>query len=71
MLTRSEQSALNELCWHWDSAYAIRVSDDGRVWTAHALATGTVLESDCPYRLRLLIREDYARWLRRERPHAV
>jgi hypothetical protein len=36
MLDKADQSTLNSLRWHWDTAYAINC--DGRIWTAIPVA---------------------------------
>lgn len=60
-LTRNEQSDLNNLCFHWDSAYEI--AWNGEAFSAARLdGTGRVLISGTVWQLREMIRADYVRW---------
>jgi hypothetical protein len=34
-ISREDQTALNDLCWHWDTAYTINF--DGDTWSASPL----------------------------------
>jgi len=55
---REDQSALNDLQWHWDTAYAIGF--DGLTWSASPLSDpAVVLTAETPEDLRHLIRSDY------------
>jgi hypothetical protein len=53
-----DDAALDDLRWHWGSAYEI--SFDGQCWSARRLVTGRVLASETPYGLRDLIVTDYS-----------
>jgi hypothetical protein len=53
-----EKAALDDLRWHWGSAYDIDV--DGKCWTAQRRTTGRILSSETPYGLRDLIVTDYS-----------
>jgi hypothetical protein len=70
MLTREDQTTLNDLRWHWSNAYAIAVRDH-YCWEARPLdRPGEVLTADDGETLRLLIRDDYASHRqRRSRPY--
>jgi hypothetical protein len=60
-LTRSEQSELNDIGWHWDSAYT--VGFDGDVYTAARIGYPQhVLAADTTAGLRREIRADYQAW---------
>lgn len=67
-LSREDQSALNDLNWHWDTAYTI--SYDGDTWSASPLTEpAAVLTAESPGELREQIRDDYRhndRWNWRE-----
>lgn len=69
-ISRSDQSALNDLNWHWDTAY--NISFDGVTWSASPLTQPTaVLTAESAPELRQQIREDYrinGRWNWREPP---
>lgn len=59
MLTPGEQTALNDLQWHWGEVYAIGVRS-GK-WFAICRITGETLEASDHSDLRQLIRNHYAR----------
>jgi hypothetical protein len=60
-LTRSEQSELNDLAWHWEEAY--RVHFDGDVLVADRIGEPAhVFTAETADELRELLREDYAEW---------
>jgi hypothetical protein len=50
---------LDELQWHWGSAYIIASPEPGR-WIAQRRDDGQALVADTPDRLRGLIAADYA-----------
>ncbi len=50
--------ALDDLRWHWGSAYDITF--DGKSWTAKRYGTGRMLANDTPYGLRDMIVTDYS-----------
>lgn len=57
-LSREDQSALNDLNWHWDTAYSTRF--DGDTWSACPLSDPTaVLTAETADELRLAMRADY------------
>jgi len=57
-VSRADQSALNELAFHWDTAYSI--SFDGRTWSASPWSDPVVvLTAATADDLRCLIRRDY------------
>ena len=57
-ISREDQSALNDLNWHWDTAYSI--SFDGDTWSASPVTEPTtVLMAETAAELRDLIRADY------------
>jgi hypothetical protein len=59
-ITREDQTALNDLQFHWDTAYSI--SFDGDIWAATPLTDCTVvLTADSPEDLRAQLRDDYQR----------
>jgi hypothetical protein len=53
-----DEAALDDLRWHWGSAYDIDF--DRKCWTAERRTTGRVLTSETPYGLRDLIVADYS-----------
>jgi hypothetical protein len=53
-----DEAALDDLRWHWGSAYDIDF--DGKRWAAEHRATGHSLTSETPYGLRDLIVADYS-----------
>jgi hypothetical protein len=59
-LTRSEQSSLTQLSWHWEGGYEnFTVTDDG-TWQASPVGEpGTVLTARSAEELREKIRDDY------------
>lgn len=58
MLTPDEEADLRDLSWHWDGAYAFRVTEG--VWTATPLIDpSAVLTADSAYELREMVRRDY------------
>jgi hypothetical protein len=59
MLEKADQSTLNSLRWHWDTAYAVNC--DGRIWTAIPVAEPeAVLTASSPMELRTAMQNDYA-----------
>jgi hypothetical protein len=59
MLSKEDQSALLDLTWHWESAYAFSVVEG--VWQAvPAIEPSAVLTADTPEELREKVRHDYA-----------
>ena len=57
-ISKEDQSSLNDLQFHWDSAYTIRF--DGELWTAVPLTDATtVLTAESADHLRGQIRDDY------------
>ena len=59
-VSREDQTALNDLQFHWDTAYAI--SFDGDTWSASPLSDPSVLlTAESSSDLRALIRSDYQR----------
>ena len=59
MLSREDQSALLDLTWHWESAYAFSVVE--AVWQAvPAIEPSAVLTADTAEELREKVRHDYA-----------
>jgi hypothetical protein len=64
-ISREDQSALNDLNYHWDTAY--NISFDGDTWSAAPLSdAATVLTAESASDLRELIRADYQRNDRRK-----
>lgn len=62
-LTRNEQSELNDMDWHWGSAYGFAF--DGEVFSAARHGEPhQVLTADSPWELRYLVRSDYEIWSR-------
>lgn len=53
-----DEAALDDLRWHWGSAYDIDF--DGKCWTAGRRTARRVLTSETPYGLRDLIVADYS-----------
>jgi hypothetical protein len=63
-ISREDQSALNDLTWHWDTAY--NVAYDGDIWSAAPLTDPDVLlMAETAAELREIIRNDYVRYDRR------
>jgi hypothetical protein len=63
-VSREDQSALNDLRFHWDTAY--HIAFDGDTWSASPLSDPVVvLTADTSSDLRELIRADYQRNNRR------
>lgn len=61
-LTRNEQSELNDIAWHWDTAY--HISFDGDVYVAYRMGYPEhLLTAWGTAELRQLIRADYQEWL--------
>ena len=59
MLDKADQSTLNSLRWHWDTAYAINC--DGTIWTAiPAAEPEAVLTAGSAMELRTAMQNDYA-----------
>ena len=59
-ISREEQSTLNDLNWHWDTAYTINF--DGDTWSASPLTEpNAVLIAETAAELREQIRDDYRR----------
>ena len=59
MLSKEDQSALLDLTWHWESAYAFSVVEG--IWQAvPAIEPATVLSADTAEQLREKVRQDYA-----------
>jgi hypothetical protein len=57
-ISREDQSALNDLNWHWDTAY--NIAFDGETWSASPLTEpAAVLTAESAEELRELIRADY------------
>jgi hypothetical protein len=57
-ISREDQSTLNDLNWHWDTAY--NIAFDGDIWSASPLNEPTVvLTSDSADELREQMRTDY------------
>jgi len=57
-ISREDQTALNDLNWHWDTAY--NIAYDGETWSASPLTEPTaVLIAESAEELRELIRADY------------
>lgn len=57
-ISREDQTALNDLQFHWDTAYTINF--DGDTWSASPLSDPTVLlTAESSSDLRALIRADY------------
>lgn len=58
-LTRAEQTAWNDLQWHWDTAYAFRL-DATEFVAVRAWEPTKVLSAETPDALRQLVRDDYS-----------
>ena len=57
-LSRSDQSTLNTLQWHWDTCYSI--STDGDTWSASPVsAPNVLLTAETSLELLGQIRDDY------------
>ncbi len=59
MLSKEDQSALLDLTWHWESAYAFCVIEG--IWQAvPAIEPSAVLTAGTAEELREKVRQDYA-----------